>query len=105
MNLPRPVAAYLAAEQARDPDAQALCFTDDAIVRDEDREYRGHDAIRTWKRDALQKYGYDLEPLDASLSGDRVRVRVRMTGRFPGSPVELDYTFTLRDDLIASLEI
>jgi hypothetical protein len=29
----------------------------------------------------------------------------RLTGNFPGSPIELDFVFTIQDDKIVSLEI
>jgi SnoaL-like domain len=105
MSLPWPVAMYLAAEKAKDPNMLSLCFSDDALVHDEGRDYRGLDAIRSWKREADAKYRYVMEPLDASESEKTVKLRARLTGDFPGSPVELDYTFTLANDKIVSLEI
>jgi ketosteroid isomerase-like protein len=38
VELPKAIAAYIAASNAYDADACAACFTDDAIVRDEGRE-------------------------------------------------------------------
>ncbi len=105
LNLPGPVATYLAAVKARDVDMLALCFADDALVHDEDRDYRGLDAITSWKRETDAKYRYIAEPLDVAVDGNIVRLRARLTGDFPGSPVELDYTFTLENDKIVSLEI
>ena len=105
LELPRPVATYLAAEKAKDTDMLVLCFADDALVHDEDRDYRGLDAIRAWKQEAEAKYQYVMEPLDASVSEDTVKLRARLTGNFPGSPLELDHTFTLANDKIISLEI
>ena len=105
LELPRPVATYLAAEKAKDTDMLVLCFADDALVHDEDRDYRGLDAIRAWKQEAEAKYQYVMEPLDASVSGNTVKLRARLTGNFPGSPIELDHTFTLANDKIISLEI
>jgi hypothetical protein len=105
MSLPRPIVTYLAAEKAKDPDKLALCFADDALVHDEDRDYRGLDAIRSWKREADAKYRFVMEPLDASVRENIVTLRARLTGAFPGSPVELDFTFTLANDKITSLEI
>ena len=46
-----------------------------------------------------------MESLDASVSENIVTLRARLTGDFPGSPIELDYTFTLANDKITSLEI
>jgi SnoaL-like protein len=105
MSLPRPVATYLTAEKAKDPDMLDLCFAEDALVHDERRDYRGLDAIKSWQREAEGKYRYVVEPLDASVSENIVTLRARLTGDFPGSPVELDYTFTLANDKITSLEI
>jgi ketosteroid isomerase-like protein len=105
LKVPGPVAAYLAAEKAKDADKLALCFADDALVHDEGRDHRGRDAIRSWKREADAKYRYVLEPLTASVSGKTTSLRARLTGDFPGSPVELDFAFTLANDKITSLEI
>ena len=51
------------------------------------------------------KYRYVMEPLDASVSENIVKLRARLTGDFPGSPVEPDYTFTVANDKIILLEI
>ena len=69
------------------------------------RDYRGRDAIRAWKRAADAKYKYVFEPLDASVGEKTVKLRARLTGNFPGSPVELDHTFTLANGKITSLDI
>ena len=45
LDVPEPVAAYLAAEEAKDADALSSCFTDDGIVHDEGQDYRGREAI------------------------------------------------------------
>ena len=105
LKLPGPVAAYLAAEKAKNPDMLALCFADAAAVHDEGRDYRGVAAIKAWKRAADAKYQYVLEPLNASVSEKTVKLRARLTGNFPGSPAELDFTFTLANEKITSLEI
>jgi hypothetical protein len=104
-SLPRPVAIYLAAVKTKDTDMLALCFADDARVHDENSDYRGLDAIRAWKQETDAKYRYVMDPLDASVSENTVKLRARLTGEFPGSPVELDYTFLLATDKISSLEI
>ena len=103
--VPKPVADYLAAEAAKDAIAISHCFTDDGSVRDEGHEYRGRDAIQRWKAAADAKYSYVLVPLGVHSDGNKVTVRARLTGDFPGSPVELDHVFTLSNDEIASLEI
>lgn len=99
------MAAYLAAEEARDREALIACFTDDALVRDEGRDHRGLDAIKNWRNGVESKFQYEVEPLDAAANGDTVALHVRLSGNFPGSPVELDYTFKIGDDKIRSLVI
>ena len=105
LSLPAPVARYFEAQESRNVEAQTRCFTKDAYVRDEGRDYRGASAISAWKKEAQAKYTYDCEPLRASQTGNIVRVRVRLTGTFPGSPIDLDHTFTLLGDRISSLVI
>jgi hypothetical protein len=105
MQMPQPVAVYFAADQAKDTRMLDRCFARDAWVRDENQEYHGLDAIKLWQQEAQARYRYVAEPLEASVSGQTVRLRARLTGNFPGSPVELDYTFTLAGDKIIWLEI
>jgi len=105
IKLPQPVERYLAAEKAKDVDALAECFADNALVHDEAHDHRGREAIRKWKHEADTKYQFVVEPLDASVRENIVMVRARLTGNFPGSPVELDHKFTLANNKIASLEI
>lgn len=105
LNIPQTVAAYLAAEKAKDADALSRCFASDGIVHDEGHDYYGRDAIRQWKRETDEKYRYVLHPLDAQTQGDTVILRARLIGEFPGSPVELDHVFRLSSDEITSLEI
>jgi ketosteroid isomerase-like protein len=56
LDAPGPVAAYLAAEKAKDADALARCFAEDGIVQDEGQDYHGRDSIRRWKQTADAKY-------------------------------------------------
>ena|ERR1700687_1322163 len=101
MTLPPPPDAYLNAEATTDTASLANCFTADAVVRDEGRTIEGLEAIEAWKT----KYQYSVEPLDVSQDGAAVTMHARLTGTFPGSPVELTYAFVLTGGKIASLEI
>jgi ketosteroid isomerase-like protein len=105
IELPKPIAHYFEAQKSRDVEAQSRCFTDDALVHDEGQDYRGRDAIRSWKQSVQAKFEYDSEPLATTIEGSGVRVLVRLTGNFPGSPVELEHRFTLKNDKIAELVI
>ena len=105
LNVPEPVAAYFAAEEAKDAEKLSLCFIEDGTVHDEGRDHRGRGAIRQWKQEADTKYQYVLLPLEAQTNGNEVKVRARLTGNFSGSPLELTHIFKLSTNKIASLEI
>jgi ketosteroid isomerase-like protein len=81
------------------------CFTEDAVVHDEGQTYQGHEAIQAWLREAQRKYAYSIEPLDVVHQGSSVKVRAKVAGNFPGSPVELEHVFQLAGGRIESLEI
>lgn len=102
--LPPPIARFFAHESV-DPQAVARCFADDAVVRDEAREHHGRAAIAAWNADAVAKYGITTEPLGAETTGPRTAVTARVSGTFPGSPIQLRFVFTLAGDSIARLEI
>ena len=104
VHLPKPIAVYLAAD-GDDSEALSQCFAEDAIVRDEGRTYRGLAAIKQWKAEAKKKYQYMIEPLASARIGDKTIVTNRLTGNFPGSPIEVRFVFRLEGDKIASLEI
>jgi ketosteroid isomerase-like protein len=105
LDMPEPVAAYLAAEQAKDADALSRCFTEDGNVNDEGQDYHGRESIRQWKQATDARYRYVLQTVSVQTFGDLVTVGTRLAGKFPGSPVELDHIFKLSGGKIASLEI
>ena len=104
IDLPGPIATYFAADET-DASSVARCFTENAVVIDERREHQGQHAIALWKTEATRKYQYTSEPLTVDRSGGDVTVIARVTGEFPGSPIELRYCFALAGDKIAKLEI
>lgn len=104
LNLPKPIAAYFAADLS-DSAAVAQCFTDNAIVKDEGHTYKGLSAIKQWKSDSSKKYTYTSEPFACEEKDGKAIVTSRLTGNFPGSPVDLRFFFGLEDNKIASLEI
>jgi ketosteroid isomerase-like protein len=104
-DLPKPIAAYIAGSNAHDADACAACFADDAIVRDEGREMRGVPAVRKWMDAAIAKYRHTLEVVTASRTDGNTIVWCRVSGNFPGSPVELRHVFVVVGEKIVRLEI
>jgi hypothetical protein len=104
LDLPKPIAAYFAADKA-DSDAVSGCFTEKAVVKDEGHTYNGRAAIKKWKADASAKYQYTCQPFACEQKEGKTVVTSRLTGNFPGSPVDLRFFFELEGERIASLEI
>ncbi len=104
LELPKPIAAYFTSDK-EDSEAVAECFAENAVVTDEGHTYRGRAAIRQWKADASAKYQYTSEPFACERRDGRVVVTSRLTGNFPGSPLDLRFFFVLDGDQIAALEI
>jgi hypothetical protein len=104
LELPEPIAAYFNADR-RDSEAVARCFTNQAIVKDEGQTHSGPVAIKAWRVEASAKYSYTSEPFAVEQKDGRYIVTSRLTGNFPGSPVDLRFVFQLERGKIACLEI
>jgi ketosteroid isomerase-like protein len=105
MKLPAPVQTYFDADQAAGHAAPMDAFAPDAVVNDEGKAHRGHDAIEAWWRAAKAQYQHTAEPCEVLEERGLTIVRARVTGRFPGSPALLTFAFQLGDGRIAALEI
>jgi len=105
VDLPTPISVYIAAENGGDPEVLAQCFAENAVVRDEGQTIEGLAAIKQWKAETKRKYQHTIEPLASAQKDGKTIVTNRLTGNFPGSPIELEFVFTLDGDKIASLEI
>jgi SnoaL-like domain len=104
-NLPKPIALYVSAENGGDTKLFDECFAEDAVVRDENETHHGLAAIKEWKVETKRKYQHTIEPLKVGEKDGKFFVSNRLTGNFPGSPIELDFVFTIRGDKVISLEI
>ena len=104
LRLPEPIAAYFQAD-AHAGETITHCFTEHATVIDEGRVHSGHAAINAWKFEASTKYSYTSEPAGLEEKDGGYTVTSRLTGNFPGSPLDLRFAFRLEDGKIAFLEI
>jgi hypothetical protein len=104
-DLPPPIGAYFKARNAFNVELTVAPFAADAVVKDENQEHRGRAAIRAWVDDTTQKYHAKAEPLEIRREGERIVVSARVSGDFPGSPIELDHAFVVSGDAITLLEI
>jgi len=104
-NLIGPVANYIVAANAQNVEAVVASFSESATVRDEGRNRQSVAAIRRWAVEVSKKYRPTVEALDVAQSDGRTILTGRVSGNFPGSPIELRYIFTLNGEKIECLEI
>ena len=105
MKLPSAIEAFVKAKNDRDSSAVATCFADDAVVHDEGQEMRGLAAIKEWSDKGFQKYLYTIDPTGLTEEDHKTVLTATLTGNFPGSPVSLDFNFTIKGDKIVALLI
>jgi hypothetical protein len=104
LRLPKPIEHYFTADGA-DADAVSQCFNETAVVKDDGHTHRGRAAIKQWCADAFAKYSATSEPFACELKDGRFIVTSQVSGNFPGSPINLRFSFKLEADKIESLEI
>jgi hypothetical protein len=105
-SMPETVNQYFALDARHDHGAILALFADDAVVVDEGRTMRGREAIRSWREGPVSRYSYTTEIAGTEqLAPDRVLVRGRITGDFPGRTAELGWDFTLEKERITRLVI
>jgi len=108
--LPTIISDYMTASDSGNLDAIVACFTDDAVVVDENQEWTGRPRIREWRNRVATAYEYTVEVRNTLrrdlLDGlEHHDVHTHLEGNFPGGTVDLTNRFALRDGLIARLEI
>jgi hypothetical protein len=103
--LPKPIEVFMSSENIHDTDALAECFASDATVQDEGRTLKDLNAIKAWRLETAKKYQHTVEPVAGATRDGKTVVSTKLTGNFPGSPVTLDFVFTLEGGRIAALEI
>ncbi len=104
LELPPAIAAFFHATNTREYADFLSLFTADAHVNDEANDYRGAE-IAAW----IDRATADTKPVTnvtaITCDGVQSMVTADVSGNFPGSPVQLRYNFTLKDDKIATLLI
>ena len=103
--IPEIIETYFRASNADDIGGLVSCFSTDAAVIDENETHRGAAAIKAWSVNVRKKYEFKTEVLRVIENPGAVVVTAKLSGTFPGSPVDLDFKFTLKGNQISSLEI
>ena|SRR5215831_2981637 len=102
--LPKPIELFMSSENTHDLEALADCFAAAlATVRDEGQTMKGLKAIKAWRLGTSTKYRHTVEPIAVTVRDGKTVVGTRLTGDFPGSPITLDFVFTLEGAKIAVL--
>jgi len=105
MKLPAIITDLLTAQEKYDSKAFSECFSDDAVVFDEGKTYRGKKEIRQWNEMTNTKYKTKYEPLEISDTEDGIILTAKISGTFDGSPAIIKYHFETKNSKIASLRI
>ena len=103
VKLPSVISDYINASNAHDVGTILACFSDAATIRDENETLHGKHAIKAWIVKTIEKYDFHFEALTIRQDDDEATVAVKVSGTFPGSPVTLDYHFTIAEGKISSL--
>jgi hypothetical protein len=103
--LPKPIELFMSSQNTHDLEALADCFAAHATVRDEGQTIQGLKAIKAWRLETRKKYRHTVEPVAITARDDKTVVNTTLTGDFPGSPITLDFAFTLAGGKIVVLEI
>ncbi|AJT66497.1 nuclear transport factor 2 family protein [Streptomyces chattanoogensis] len=101
--LPAPVESALRAANSDDVEGFLALFTEDGVVTDWGREFRGRDGIREWCKAEFIGRKVTLEPMAVWREGHKATVSLRVGGSSDTGPS--DIAFTLEGDRIARMEL
>lgn len=105
IKLPQSIETYFQASNSYDSSLLAKCFAEDAVLYDDGMIYHGPDAIKEHIEKANNNLSVKTEVTNAVENNRKFIVTATLTGNFEGSPVALDYYFTLKNQKIVELKI
>lgn len=105
IKLPQVIATFVQAKNDHNSDAVITCFAGDAIVRDEGQEINGTAAIKKWIDAGIEKYQDTLDATNLVEQDNETVLTAQVTGTFDGSPIPLDFHFSINDGKITMLSI
>jgi ketosteroid isomerase-like protein len=105
LELPTPIAAYVAANARLDADGMLKPFAADAVLLDNGAVFQGRAEIRRLVEEAVIAAKAIFTPDTLRHEDGRVVVEGPARGDFKGSPIRFTYRFTLENDAIKALEI
>ncbi|RRN66632.1 nuclear transport factor 2 family protein [Caulobacter sp. 602-1] len=105
LELPSPIAAYVAANARLDVSAMLEPFAADALLTDNGRAILGRAELRRLFEEEVVAVKAIFTPDTVRHEDGQVVVEGPAHGDFKGSPIRFTYRFTLEDDAIKALEI
>ncbi|KGT81733.1 nuclear transport factor 2 family protein [Bradyrhizobium japonicum] len=105
LELPTPIAAYVAANARLDADGMLKPFAADAVLLDNGAVFQGRAEIRSLLEEAVVAAKAIFTPDTLRYEDGQVVVEGPARGDFKGSPIRFTYRFTLENDAIKALEI
>jgi ketosteroid isomerase-like protein len=105
LELPTPIAAYVAANARLDADGMLKPFAADAVLLDNGAVFQGRAEIRRLLEEAVIAAKAIFTPDTLRHEDGQVVVEGPARGDFKGSPIRFTYRFTLENDAIKALEI
>lgn len=105
LDLPSPIAAFVAANARLDVDGMLRPFAVDAVAFDMGKSRQGHAELRTWFEEEVIAVKAIFTPDAARQENGQVVVEGPAHGDFKGSPIRFTYRFTLENDAIKALEV
>jgi ketosteroid isomerase-like protein len=105
LELPTPIAAYVAANARLDADGMLKPFAADAVLLDKGAVLQGRAEIRRLLEEAVIAAKAIFTPDTLRHEDGQVVLEGPARGDFKGSPIRFTYRFTLENDAIKALEI
>ena len=105
IELPKPIADYVAANARLDVDGMLSPFTSDAVLFADGGRHEGYAGMRALFEEAVIPVKAIFTPDAVQHESGQVVVKGPADGDFPGSPIRFTYRFTLENDAIKVLEI
>jgi ketosteroid isomerase-like protein len=105
IELPKPIADYVAANARLDVDGMLQPFARDAVVLDNGKRFERQAELRTLFEDEVIPVRAIFTPDAVRWAGDQIVVEGPAHGDFKGSPIRFTYRFTLKHDAIKAVEI
>lgn len=105
IKLPSIIEAFVHGKNNHDSEAVVACFTNDAVVHDEGKEFRGTAAIKKWLDASIAKYKVTLTAKKIVDIEEETILTAEVSGDFEGSPIPLDFHFSIREGKFDRLSI